>query len=614
MRILFDSKDPLFKDPFGTLREGQSCRFGIHVPCSCGAVSASLVLNNEDGTENSVFPMSRAGVRGDHDRFEVTLALPAPGLYFYYFCITDSGGSYALYRHGFDQTNIGEGELWQISCLRADFTVPSSFSGKVMYQIFPDRFCREGVCDTAGKLVPFSLRAEPRGLPEFLPDENGKVTNCDFFGGNLAGIASKLDYLSSLGVGVIYLNPIFKAWSNHRYDTADYMKIDELLGTEEDFSCLCSLAHERGMKIILDGVFSHTGSNSRYFDARGVFGHGAASDPASPYRSWFDFQRWPDLYTCWWGINTLPCVNELDDGFLDFVIRDEDSVVAHWLRAGADGFRLDVADELPDSFIALLRERMKSVKPDALLIGEVWEDASNKISYGVRRRYFVDGELDSVMNYPFRTAVIELVCGRLPALGFARTVSQIAENYPAEVLDTLMNMLSTHDTPRILSLLSPEPPPAHKRARAGYRMPKSALGTALSRLRCAAFVQFVLPGMPCVYYGDEIGMQGFEDPFCRGFFEWDRVDNEPLLEFYRSLGALRGSQPALRRGSLRAFSEGDVLVIERSLGSDRLVARVNTGAQTELRSLGEAVFSSGLPLSGGRVRLDNCGFILEVLP
>ncbi|MBQ9544800.1 MAG: glycoside hydrolase family 13 protein, partial [Clostridia bacterium] len=375
----------------------------------------------------------------------------------------------------------------------------------------------------------------------------------------------------------------------------------------------CDRAHERGMKIILDGVFSHTGSNSRYFDARGVFGHGAVSDPDSPYRSWFDFQRWPDIYTSWWGIDTLPCVNELDDGFLDFVVRNEDSVIAHWLRAGADGFRLDVADELPDRFIALLRERMKSVKPDSLLIGEVWEDASNKVSYGVRRRYFVDGELDSVMNYPFRNAVLGLVLGTLSPRGFSEAVMEICENYPAEVLDTLMNMISTHDTPRALSLLSPEPPPAEKRARAGYRMPRSALDTAIRRLRCAAFVQFVLPGMPCIYYGDEIGMQGLEDPFCRGFFEWESVPQNALLDFFCSLGALRNSLPELKRGKLAASSDDLVLSLERVFEDKRLLARINAGEKIALEKKGEIIFSDGCVSEEGALRFEALGFSLERL-
>ncbi len=614
MRILFDSKDLSYKDPFGTLTEGQSCRFAVRVPSSCGATSVVLVLNGEDGSENSAHPLGFSGSDGGYDRFEASLVLPAPGLWFYYFRITDAGGAYPLFHSGFDQTNIGEGELWQLSCVPRDFSVPPAFSGRVMYQIFPDRFCRLGNPDVSGKLVPFRLRAEPRGLPDYLPDDNGKVTNCDFFGGNLAGIASRLDHLASLGVGVIYLNPIFKAWSNHRYDTADYMKIDELLGTEEDFRRLCDLAHGRGMKVILDGVFSHTGSNSRYFDSEGVFGGGAASDPDSPYRSWFDFQRWPDLYTSWWGIDTLPCVNELDDGFLDLIVRGEDSVVAHWLRAGADGFRLDVADELPDRFISLLRERMKTVKPDALLIGEVWEDASNKISYGVRRRYFVGGELDSVMNYPFRTAVIDLALGKIAPREFCERVLTICENYPPQVLNVLMNPLSTHDTPRILSLLSPEPPPADRRARAGYRMPKSALSTALTRLGCAAFLQFVLPGMPCIYYGDEIAMQGLEDPFNRCFFEWDSVPDNPVLAFYRALGALRGAHEALRLGTLSASADGAVLSLERSCESERLLARVNTGEKAELERRGEELLSRGCEPSGDKLSLDPLGFVLEKLP
>ena len=449
-------------------------------------------------------------------------------------------------------------------------------------------------------------------MPHHRPNALGKIENCDFYGGNLKGIEKKLDYLSDLGVKVIYLNPIFKAYSNHRYDTADYMKIDEALGTEEDFKSLCCEAHRRGMKIILDGVFSHTGSNSRYFDINNIYGGGAYHDPSSPYRKWFTFKTYPIDYVCWWGVKTLPCTNENEQSFRDFIIGDEDSVIVHWIRAGADGFRLDVADELPDSFIAELRKRLKELNPDALLIGEVWEDASNKISYNQRRKYFTDGELDSVMNYPWRRAIMDYVIGKDNGTKLCETVMEIAENYPPDVVKTLMNMLSTHDTARILSLLSPSGAPEAKDARAVYKMRDDARGEAVSRLMCATFLQFVLPGMPSVFYGDEIGTEGFEDPFCRSFFDWERAQNNPIRDFFCRLSRFRSRSESLVYGDVNMSRvDASVVKIERRYEDKLCRAYVNAGETAEITAEGNSVFSHGCSINCGKYRLEKYGFVIE---
>ena len=613
MRILYNSKDPLFKEPFGTLLPGEPCRISIHIPRSCETREAKLVFGRENGEIFTEFPMKLTGSDADYEIYTAVFSLEYPDLYFYSFRITTEHESFSLYREGFDQTNMEAGELWQLSCLPASFSPPQAFAGKILYQIFPDRFYDAGeILPAFGKLEPYRVHRKKDDIPDFEPDEEGEVLNCDFYGGNLRGIAEKLDYLASLGVSVLYLNPIFKAYSNHRYDTADYMVIDELLGDEADFSRLCALAHEKGMKIILDGVFSHTGSDSRYFDRKERFGNGAYHHPDSPYRSWYQFEEYPERYVSWWGIKTLPCVDEMDESYRDFIIENEDSVIAHWLRAGADGFRLDVADELPDEFISELRRRLKELKPDALLIGEVWEDASNKISYGKRRRYFTGGELDSVMNYPFRNAIIDYVCGRDGGFGFRGRIMDLAENYPPEVLHTLMNMLSTHDTYRLLSSLSPEPVPERKAERASYKMPPEARKVAESRLRCAVFLQYILPGMPCVYYGDEIGTEGFEDPFCRGYFQWEKTKDNPILGFFRKLGTIRNSEPALMYGKLEIETDGiGRLFIFRTFGNTVFRAVVNTGTPYSVKAEGDLFFSEHCEEKDGTIVIGSNGFLLE---
>ncbi len=611
MRILYNSKDKSFKSPFGTLTEGENCTISVHIPCSCMTVDVKLMFLTEDKEEYCYFGMKHSSVAGDYDIYTVDFSLDRAGLYFYYFRITTENEEFSLYRQGYDMTNMEAGELWQLSCLPSSFVQPSDFYGRVMYQIFPDRFHSQGQCDTSEKLTPFFIHQNKHDLPCYPTDGADKVTNSDFFGGNLQGITEKLDYLKSISVGVIYLNPIFKAYSNHRYDTADYMKIDELLGTEEDFRTLCDEAHKRDIKIILDGVFSHTGSNSRYFDKEGIFGNGAYHDKSSPYYSWYDFQDYPELYTSWWGVKTLPCVREMDESYLDFIIRDEDSVVAHWLHAGADGFRLDVADELPDEFIAMLRRRLKEVKPDALLLGEVWEDASNKESYGHRRRYFTGGELDSVMNYPFRKAILDYVCGIDDGKAFTETVMTIAENYPKGVLHLLMNMLSTHDTPRILSQLSPEGFPKDRSQAAGFCMSDKARSIAEKRLRLATFIQFTLPGMPCVYYGDEIGTEGLYDPFCRGYFDWERAEKNALLDYFRSLAELRVRESVLSQGDISMeYLGGGLCAMTREANGKVFRVCFNTGAPVTLDLLGECLFSVHASIEDTKICLDTYGAVI----
>ncbi len=611
MRILYNSKDASFKSPFGTLTEGQSCRISVRIPRSCKTVAVKLVLLYENSEECTSFDMRSAGQTEDYDIYSCDFSLSHAALYFYYFRITTENEAFSLFRCGYDGTNMESGELWQISCVPFDFHVPREYFGAVMYQIFPDRFNAVGECDTEGKLRPFWLHSDKNDIPSYLPNGWGEVENCDFYGGNLRGITAKLDYLKGLGVGAIYLNPIFKAWSNHRYDTADYRVIDELLGTEADFRELCDKAHERGIRVILDGVFSHTGSNSRYFDKLGVFGGGAYRCPDSPYRSWYDFEKYPEVYTSWWGIETLPCVKEMDDGFKAFIIDAQDSVLEHWINAGADGFRLDVADELPDEFIAAFRSRLKALKPDSLLIGEVWEDASSKISYGKRREYFTGGELDSVMNYPFRNAIIDFVTSNDDGKFFSQIVMTIAENYPREVLLTLMNSLSTHDTERVLSRLSPESPPYEKSECAGYTMPENARAEAIARLYCAVLLQFTLPGMPCIYYGDEIGMEGLGDPFCRAYFKWELVECSSIREFFARIADIRTSSDTLKYGDVFVTGGGGRVMLERSYKGETYRAHVNVGAMTSVPVHGEVVFSEGARQEGAEMILERYGLVLE---
>ncbi len=608
MRILFDSKKEQFKTPFGTLRRGESCVMHLWLPHDCGAIGASLVLQDCENAPVGEKAFRFLEKQGDYEIYRCEFSIEERGLYYYYFRIQKKDGSFRLFKQGND-TNMEAGEKWQLSVIPEDFTTPEFAKGAVMYQILPDRFYREGECDLTEKLRPFTIHENWFDTPRHTADSEGNWCN-DFFGGNLKGVTAKLPYLQELGVEVIYFNPIFMAYSNHRYDTADYKRIDPMLGTQEDFRMLCEEAHKRGMRIILDGVFSHTGSNSVYFDAKGVFGSGAVSDPDSPYRCWYRFDRYPDKYEAWWDMPTLPNVEEATPSYVNYIIEDEDSVAAHWLRLGADGFRLDVVDELPDSFVAKFKRRLRELKPDALLLGEIWEDASNKRAYGVSRRYFADGELDSTMNYPWRTAIVDYVMGKDDGSVLGERIMTLAENYPPQVLSCVMNLLGSHDTQRILTVLS-GCPPMSRDEQALYRLSPEQRAQAIERLHLASFLQFTLPGMASIFYGDEAGLEGFDDPFCRRCYPWGREDLE-LREYYRSLCKLKKELPALRLGDVRILEAGQGRVVfERR--TERQTAYVYVNRSNEVRPLPENMtlaFGRGICFDGKSYRLGQDGFCL----
>ena len=605
MRILFDSRKAQHKTPFGTVRTGESCILRIQTPDGSGAVGVKLVLENPNDEIIDELVMQKAEREGKYQTWSIELTLER-GLYFYWFRVMKEDGSFRLFKQG-NGTNMEDGEKWQLSFIPADFTTPDYAKGAVMYQIFPDRFHQVGQCDLSDKLGPFHIHEDLDEIPHYTADENGNWCN-DFYGGNLRGIEEKLPYLKELGVGIIYMNPIFMSYSNHRYYTSDYKRIDPMLGTEEDFASLCQSAHELGIRIILDGVFSHTGARSIYFDIDGYFGGGAISQENSCYREWYRFERYPDRYDSWWGFQSMPNIEETTPSYMDFIFADEDSVIEKWMRLGADGFRLDVVDELPDEFVKPLKEKMRQINPDALLIGEVWEDASNKRSYGVSRRYFVDAELDSTMHYPWRKAITDFVLEKDDGKALGESIMTIAENYPPQVLHCLMNLLSSHDTVRILTCLGDDFE-GDREEKAERRLSKKARALAIKRLHLAAFLQFMLPGMASIYYGDEAGMEGFDDPFCRAYYPWGKEDTE-LRSYFAHLARLKNDMQLLREGDVWVKEAGKgILIFERRIGDEVATVFVNRSERVIDLPLGcEVRFGENLSYDGENYRLMPNGF------
>ncbi len=565
MSTYFDSRDPACKSPFGAVSCGTEVSFAVFCSPEEEIIGGELRIFEEFAGKNRTVPLHTDG-----GAFRCVYTAPnEPELAWYGFSLTRRSGGI-----------VDLGGRWQLTVYDGRGHTPEWFGSGVSYQIFPDRFCRSRIPDPAGMVGERTVHENWQDTPDFLPDEQGEIRNRDFFGGDLPGITGKLDYLKGLGVTTVYLNPIFEAASNHRYNTADYLAIDPMLGKEEDFQTLCREAHKRGMRILLDGVFNHTGSVSRYFNADGSYPDvGAAQSAQSPYYNWYHFSRWPTEYDAWWGIKTLPAVEENHPDYREFIFGGRDSVVRHWLRCGADGWRLDVADELPDDFIAQLRCAMEEEKSDALLIGEVWEDGSNKIAYDRRRRYLLGSETHGLMNYPFRTAALQWLCGG-DASDFRESMETLRENYPPDAYYSAMNFLSTHDTPRILTLLGGEPVPEDKPGRAAARLSPAGYELARRRLMVGAMLLYAFPGSPTVYYGDEAGVQGYEDPLNRRTYPWGQED-ERLLAWYRKLGALRCSRPSLQQGGISyLLAAGGGLAVRRCCGSEVTVAVMNAGAES----------------------------------
>ena len=575
--FVFDPRDLRYKSPFGAASCGSEVTFTLRPLSGEDFCACELRAYREFADITDQIPLLPVGESGD--LFSGVYTVPdSPDLIWYSFRFTRRDGSSVSFGRGGYCTD-GAVQRWQLTVYDASRPSPDWFGRGVTYQIFPDRFCRLSVPDPSGMVGDRLVHENWRDQPVFRPESNGEVTNRDFFGGSLAGIASKLDYLQSLNVTTLYLCPIFEADSNHRYNTADYMAIDPMLGSEEDFRTLCAEAHKRGMRVMLDGVFNHTGSNSRYFNAKGHYPQlGAAQSPASPFYPWYTFRRWPEEYDAWWGIHTLPAVNEECPDYRRFIITGEDSVIRHWMRCGADAWRLDVADELPDSFIAEIRRVMTEENPDSFLLGEVWEDGSNKIAYSQRRRYLLGQETDGLMNYPFRTAALSWLGGG-DAAEFKETMEALRENYPPAAFYSALNILSTHDTPRALTLLGAAPGAqvGTKEQRAAYRLCPAERILGLARLRLAALLLYSFPGSPTLFYGDEAGMEGFEDPLNRGTYPWGEEDTS-LLRYYRRLGALRAGRESLQAGDITyLYASGGGLVFRRSTAEETSLVVLNAG-------------------------------------
>jgi len=568
--MLHDSHKEEFRSPFGAVsfETPVTLRLLISLPRE-QAVEAVLLRQWQDGAGETLTEMCLVQEQAGQRLYQATLVTPEmPGIIWYYFVVRQNGQT-VYYGNNSEQIG-GVGRVssdvppsYQISLFRPEAVTPKWFKHAIIYQIFVDRFYnglpgQQILAPRPGSL----LHADWHDTPVYTRDtDTGAILAYDFFGGNLAGVIDKLPYLKQFGVTAIYLNPVFSSPSNHKYDTADYKKIDPMFGDNQLFAALCAKAKECDIAVILDGVFSHTGSDSIYFNKDNTYDScGACQSPQSPYYSWYKFTEYPDKYESWWGIGTLPNVNENDPSYQSFIIEQQDSVLAHWLKLGCKGWRLDVADELPESFLRKFYKTLKAADPEAVLIGEVWEDASNKVAYGYSRQYFDGTEMDAVMNYPFRQLVLDFMLGWRDAQTMHRHLFSLYENYPKENFYANLNVIGSHDVPRILTLLGEAPPEdsLSKMAAFKHKLSPKQRALGLERLKLVVLWQMTFPGAPCIYYGDEAGVEGYRDPLNRRTYPWGREEQQ-LLEWYKKLTGLRQHYPVLRTGEwLPLVAAGDV--------------------------------------------------------
>ena len=574
----YDSRNSLYRSRLGAVPAGETLRLRLLLHRDARVYDAFLrVINDCDNALFETKMTAKAEWLGDYQFFECEAVLPQ-GLYWYDFRYTSAHGQFFVVKGeaGLGVVSQAVGNRFQLTVYENDFTTPDWLKGGLIYQIFPDRFYNSGD-EKEGVPADRFISKDWNKIPEYRQNNGPCFLGNDYYGGDLKGIEQKLPYLKGLGVTCIYLNPIFEAHSNHRYNTANYEKVDMLLGDEDSLVSLCKTAKKQGIRIILDGVFSHTGDDSIYFNRTGRYGEGGAyRDYNSPYREWFKFYDYPNGYDAWWGVKTLPETNEDNDSFTDY-ITGENGILRRYLKLGISGWRLDVADELPDLFLDKLRTAVKEESPDAYILGEVWEDASNKISYGARRKFLRGSQLDSVMNYPFANAILDFI-KHGGGQSLSETVHTVLENYPKCSVDTLMNHLGTHDTARVLTSLGKGDSFIGDRAwQSQQRLSELEYSNGIKRLKAAAVIQYTLPGVPSLFYGDEAGVQGYGDPFCRATYPWGN-ENTELLEFYKALGTVRKDCKAFKDGNFyTVYADSDAIAFTRKNEKGRALIAVNRG-------------------------------------
>lgn len=563
IQAIHDSQSLEFRKPFGAVEVGQKVKLSIRIDKEI-VVAVQLILF--DGTKISK-GMKKEYLNNGEFKYSVEIdTADTLGLLEYYFILID--GYDRLYYGNNDEHLGGIGQIYNYNPVPYQVTVyeksylPEWYKEGVVYQILVDRFFNGNEDNSINSPKENSfIYGRWEDCPMYIKDNMGRIVRWDFYGGNIKGIIKKLDYVKSLGVNIIQLSPVFKSSSCHKYDAGNYEVIDEMFGTNDEFKELCEAAKNKGIKVILEAVFSYTSSDSKYFNKLGDYDEiGAYNSPNSKYHSWYKFIKYPYQYESWWGINERPNVNVMEKSYIDYIIKSENSILKQWIDLGISGWRLNVIDELPDEFIELIRRKILEIDKEAVLLGDIWDDASNKVSYSKRRRYLQGNEVQAVTNYPLRESLINFTKGYITSQRLKQKIMSLYENYPRESFYGNINIAGTNDTERILSVLDEN----------------------IELLRLLVVIQFTLPGVPLIYYGDEIGLKGGKEPDNRRSYPWGR-ENKNLIEFYREIAKIRNRENGLKKGDISIYeTDSDVFAFERNYENEKIIVLVNVSKEQKL--------------------------------
>jgi cyclomaltodextrinase / maltogenic alpha-amylase / neopullulanase len=611
LSLRHDSRNAADKSPFGAVIAGTQIDFVLSALKGLSSVALVIEKRKLEGNQDILeyrevarVPMTKTA-DGDKEKWQANYRFADVSVYGYYFEAM-VGGKTFIYQNNTDaiywtreKGSNGAGRVeekpdtprsirrYRQTVYAADFKVPAWAKDAVYYYIFPERFRngetrndpKPGVNTYQDKGVEFHADWNQKPFKPKTGDGSDDVYNNDFFGGDLAGIIEKLDYIADLGANVIYMTPIFTAASNHKYDTADYRNVDAAFGTNEDFTRLCAEAKKRGIRIMLDASLNHVGSDSIYFDRFGKYKTSGAFEnakinSASPYADWFSFdatQTDPNKqYKGWVGVLDLPELNKASKGFRQFAYGADDSIMKLWIDRGASSWRMDVSPWVPDDFWREWRTAVKQKNPDAMTIAETWFDSS---------KFFLGDSFDSTMNYIFRNATLDYIGGG-KATAMYHNIEYIREAYPQQSFYSLMNLLSSHDVPRTLHLM-------------GYQSDTTdaaKIAEAKQRLLLGVFIQMTFPGSPSVYYGDEVGVTGGEDPFNRATYPWTDKGGKPDLHMhaeFKNLIKLRKDHAVLRNGSFDAplYIDENVIVLARNDANTWAITATNNSTASKTISL-----------------------------
>lgn len=564
-------------------RDGEVLKVTVQLPMQLGWFERVRlnVVNAGSSDLNSIqydIPHSENNEHTGYAVFETEVYLTTSALYYYYFSYDCNGQHFRLKKKNVTENNsISKADCFKLSI---NFSAPDWAKGASMYHIFVDRFCKNPSLNV--KKIPGRTFNNWNDKPVLGPNSNGDW-NVDFYGGNLLGIIDKLDYIQSLGISIIFLSPILRGQSNHLYDTVDYENIDPYLGSKKDLTKLCYEVHKRGMYIVLDGVYNHTGNRSRYFDQFDEYGNGAFLHEDSPYRPFYK-RSWHNSKSCfsfWWGQPTLPECDTYAPEWRKYITAPG-GIIDRLFACGIDGIRLDVADELSDPMIQDILEAIIRNKPDGFLFGEVWKNPMR-----MNRGYISSGKgMHSVMNYLFADALIRFYKYR-DTLKLQDVVNQILTEYPADTILTLMNFTSTHDISRAIELFAcnvfnPQAEWAwdmdygnasdfvkfHTLSKEEYEYGKMVL---MSYVVALAF----FPGIFSIFYGDEVGLQGLHNLANRVAFPWGKGDLQ-LLSYFRDLIEARNGYHFLKYADcvVHEISEKH-FIFERTLNEDKILVIVS---------------------------------------